>query len=139
MTRVKKCSPAQARARAAVAAGYLDAAKAIRDEQGRVADQVATGNAVLAAVAAADAICGWLLGEYSRAENHGEAERLLARCARRPHDEDWTSGLVRAFAQAIESKDTAHYGFAGISHDSGVRAIRAAERLVAAALDVTGR
>ncbi len=135
MTRVKPCTKADARALARYAAAYLDTAKRVRDEGAEGADHVATGNAVLAAIAAADAICGALLGERSRDPDHRVAVRLL-RSVRRGGDDEWAVRLADALMQALDSKDPAHYGVAGIARDAQVRAVRAAERLLAAAREV---
>ncbi len=132
MSRVKPCTPADARALAGYAAAYLAVAKRIRDEAFAGADHVATGNAVLAAVAASDAICGRLLGERSRGTDHRDAVRML-RSLNRP-DAD---RLADALMNALDSKDDSHYGVAGIGRDAQLRAIRGAEALVAVAREVT--
>ena len=136
MTRVKPCSRADARALAGYAAAYLATAKRVRDEGAPGADHVATGNAVLAAIAAADAICGAFLGERPRGADHREAVRLL-RSVRGEDDPRWSERLADALSQALDSKDAAHYGAAGIARDAQIRAVRAAETLVAAARAVT--
>ena len=132
MARVKACSPADAKALARYAQAYLDTARRVRDEGGFGADHVATGNAVLAAIAASDAICGFMLGERSRGSDHRDAVRML-RSVRR----DDAERLADALMSALDSKDPAHYGVGGIARDAQVRALRAAETLVAVARTLT--
>lgn len=132
MTRVRPCSPADARTLAGYAAAYLHVARRVRDEDAPGADHVATGNAVLAAIAASDAICGRLLGERSRGSDHRDAVRMLRSLARPD-----VARLADALMNALDSKDESHYGVAGIGRDARVRAIRAAETLVAVAREVT--
>jgi hypothetical protein len=127
--RRRACTRAEARALVTYATAYLDTARRVRDEGAPGSDHVAIGNAVLAAVAAADAICGTLLGERSRGADHREAVALL----RSVRD---GGPLATALDTALGSKDAAHYGIAGIGRDAQVRALRAAEALVAAARDV---
>ena len=132
MARTKPCTAADARALARYAAAYLDTAKRVRDEGGEGADHVATGNAVLAAIAASDAICGALLGERSRGTDHRDAVRLLGSIRR-----DDAKRLADALMQSLDTKDAAHYGIASVARDAQVRALRAAETLVAVAREVT--
>lgn len=127
-------------ARLEQAAAYLDVALHVRDEARPGADHVATGNAILAAIAASDAICCALLGERPRGADHREAVAVL-RAVRRgrgtPAEDDvWATALADALAQALDGKDASHYGVAGIARDAQVRAVRAAQRLVIAARDV---
>ncbi len=64
--RRRPCTPADARTRVAHARAYLETAKLVRSETNRPDDvnfnHVAAGNAVLAAIAASDALCCKLLG-----------------------------------------------------------------------------
>ncbi|HEU0129824.1 MAG TPA: hypothetical protein VFQ85_02395 [Mycobacteriales bacterium] len=138
--RVRPCSAADARALAGYAAAYLAAAKQLREAGGPGADHVATGNAVLAAIAASDAVCGALLGERPRGEDHRQAVRMLGTVRRGPGDDGtWAAALADDLAQALDAKAESHYGVAGIGRDAQVRSLRAAERLVAAAREVTRR
>jgi hypothetical protein len=126
--RRRACTRAEARALVTYATAYLDTARRVRDEGAPGSDHVAIGNAVLAAVAA-DAICGTLLGERSRGADHREAVAL-------PRSVRDGGPLATALDTALGSKDAAHYGIPGIGRDAQVRALRAAEALVAAARDV---
>lgn len=135
------CTAAEARSRAAHARAYLDTAKLVRGETGKPDevnfDHVAAGNAVLAAIAAADALCCKLLGERARGQDHREAVGLVEQVrfgegsvhvqAKRARD------LGRALATALDLKDDSHYGTLMIGKVELQRLIRAAERLVNAA------
>lgn len=139
--RRRPCSAGDARTRAAQARAYLDVAKLIRGDAGKPEDlsfsHVAAGNAVLAAIAASDAVCCRLLGERSRGQDHRDAIALLEQVrfgpgpdsaqARRARD------LARALATALDLKDDSHYGTLMIGTAELRRLLRAAEVLVSAA------
>jgi len=138
--RRRQCSRADALARLSHATAYLNTARRVRDDAEAGAQHVATGNAVLAAIAASDAICCALLGERPRGADHREAVAVVM-SVRRGHgtpaaDAKWARGPADDLAQALDSKDDSHYGVAGIALDAQTRAIRAAERLVSAAREV---
>lgn len=136
---------AEARTPSTHARACLDTAKLIRGETDKPDDvnfnHVAAGNAVLAAIAASDALCCKLLGERSRGQDHRDAVGLLeqlrfgfgtdAEQARRARD------LARAPAVALDLKDDSHYGTLMIGVPELRRLIRAAETLVSAADELT--
>ncbi|WP_349899390.1 hypothetical protein [Parafrigoribacterium soli] len=57
---------------------YLAAAEVL-DSGGAAENKVAGSNAILAGIAAADAICGLVLGERSSGDDHAQAIMLLKR------------------------------------------------------------
>lgn len=75
--RRRPCTRADARTRAAQAWAYLETAKLVMSEKVKPDDlnfvHVAAGNAVLAAIAASDALCCAILGEQARGQDHREA------------------------------------------------------------------
>ena len=77
------------------AVAYLETAGLISSDGSLPADydfnHVAAGVAVLAAVAASDALCCLLLGERARGQYHGEAVDLLAEMTERAEEdiEEW--------------------------------------------------
>jgi hypothetical protein len=143
--RRRPCTAEDARTRAAHARAYLEVAKLIRGDADKPEDlnfsQVAAGNAVLAAIAASDALCCRLLGERSRGQDHRDAVSLLEQVrfgtgtdeaqAKRARD------LARALATALDLKDDSHYGTLMVGATELRRLIRAAEVLVSAAVEVT--
>jgi hypothetical protein len=143
--RRRPCTAEDARTRAAHARAYLEVAKLIRGDADKPEDlnfnHVAAGNAVLAAIAASDALCCRLLGERSRGQDHRDAVALLEQVrfgtgtdevqARRARD------LARALATALDLKDDSHYGTLMVGATELRRLIRATEVLVSAALEVT--
>ena len=143
--RRRQCTAEDARTRAAHARAYLDVAKLIRGDADKPEDlsfnHVAAGNAVLAAIAASDALCCRLLGERSRGQEHRDAVALLEQVrfgtgtdeaqARRACD------LARALATALDLKDDSHYGTLMVGATELRRLIRAAELLVSAAAEVS--
>jgi hypothetical protein len=105
---------------------FADAAIAVdmlADEATDVADAYVT-LCVHAGIAAADAICGARLGEYSRGENHDDAVALLSSVDRN------LAGHLRAL---LTMKTLAGYSHSPVSADRARRAGRAMAVLVEAA------
>ena len=127
MSRQPSCGPAEARARAKVARLYLTVADLVKGETDpRAWANVAVGNAVLAGIAAADAICCTALGRRSRDSDHRLAAELLDMVDK---------GLGKALRTLLEVKDLAHYGEGLVVASKVSQALRAAERLVTEAED----
>jgi len=94
---------ADARHRAAVARRYLEVAELVVGED--PADRrVAAGLAVLAAIAASDALCGAALGRAPQGQDHAEAARVLATV--QPDGAQLAVHLTRV----LNEKSNAHYG-----------------------------
>lgn len=93
--------------------------------------------AVLAAIAASDALCGRLLGERARGQDHRDAVDLLATVrfgegnpaaqAKRARE------LAAALATVLDFKDEAHYGTTLLGPAQVRRLIKGADKLVKAA------
>jgi hypothetical protein len=139
--RRRPCSAADARSRRDQAKAYLDTAKLVRSESGKPDDvnfdRVAAGNAVLAAIAAADAITCRLLGERSRGQDHRQAIDLLAQVRfggrhRNRSSEACSGPRQRARCRAGPEGRLALRTLM-VSGNQLQRLIRAAEKLVAAA------
>lgn len=102
---------------------YFEVAELVAGEDSVEAHNVATGLAVLAGIAAADAACCKVLNESSRGPDHQEAASLLRRIA---------SGGERAandFERLVGLKDKAHYSFVNVASQDQVAALRRAGRL----------
>ena len=128
LTRLRPCSRADGRVRLAQATLYLEVAEvAMTDEQSEHTT-VATGNAVLAAIAASDALCCALSGQHHRGEDHRAAADYL---------EEVTGDrqLAAALRDALDLKDSGHYGLANVSKTNAAKAIRRARKLVDAATE----
>lgn len=145
--RRRNCSAEQARARYRHAVAYLDTTRLVTSD-GSLPDDydynhVAAGVAVLAAIAASDAICCQLLGERGRGHDHRQAGELLstvrfgagrvAAQAKRAKD------LAAALATALDLKDEAHYGTSLLTPAQVRRLIKSADKLVQAAGSLVGR
>lgn len=117
--------------RAKVARSYLDVAELAATDERDVARNVAAGNAVLAAVAASDAICCFRVGRRSRGDDHRSAISLLRKV--RPDGEK----LANDLETALGVKDLAHYGERLLGAARLKASLRAASRLVDAAERVT--
>lgn len=126
--RTKPCNAADARARLRQARAYLDVATLVAGDAQDEQATVATGNAVLAGIAAADAICCHAAGERYRGDDHRQAARHLGQVTA-------DSGLEQALRDLIDLKDASHYGVGNVAVYNLRRAIRRATRLVDAAAD----
>lgn len=70
--RIVTCAPAECRSRRDQARAFLEVAELVLTEDRREA-HVAAALAVLAGIAATDAICGLSLGKWSRGQDHNQA------------------------------------------------------------------
>lgn len=130
MSRQSPCGRAQADNRARVARMYLEVAELAAEEVGDHARNVAAGNAVLAGIAAADAVCCLRLGARHRGQDHRAAVDLLRTI--RPDGAKLASDL----ATVLAVKDLSHYGETFVSAIKLTSTLRAAARLVEAARDM---
>lgn len=108
---------AGARARLKEAHIYLSAAELL-DSGGSAESKVAGSNAILAGIAAADAICGLVLGERSASDDHAEAIGLLKR-ATHPSTKAATS-----LTRLLTRKTPVQYGVDAISSTDAANLIR---------------
>jgi len=127
MTRQPPCGPADAARKARLSRAYLDLADQAAGQDGDEARNVAAGNAVLAAIAASDALTCLRLGRHSRGQAHQDATALLRTV--KPDG----PGLAKALSTALGIKDIAHYGTVFVSAAVLKRTLRAAAHLVEAA------
>lgn len=119
---------AEARTRLGAAQAYLQVAELVLDDQGR--DEflnVSAGLAVLAGVAASDAICAARLGKIPRGQDHRDAANLLEQAV--PNGR----ALSQTFLRLIDMKDEAHYGVIVVAPRRARDAAKWARRLVEAA------
>jgi len=102
--RTSPCTRDEARARQRTAQAYLEVAGFVLKERGR--DEylnVAAGLAVLAGIAASDAICGTRLGHWHRGDDHRGAQDLLQGAT--PDGRK----LATTLGRLLSLKDAAHY------------------------------
>ena len=127
-SRVVSCTPAEARGRREQAKAFIDVAEMVLSEPASQTDpHVAAALAVLAAIAATDAICGLQLGRYSRGQDHDSAAVLLDTVDL--PDQTLPAKLRRVLA----SKDNVHYSPRLISKTDARALVRQARALVDAA------
>ena len=108
-----------------MAAAYHEVADLVLDEQDQAEFlNVAAGLAVLAGIAAADAICSRRLGRIHRGSDHRGAADLLTQAT---PDGDKIAALFR---RLIDLKDEAHYGVGAVSLTKARNAVRWAGQLV---------
>ena len=127
MTRQAPCGPGDAARKARLARAYLDLAEHAAAQDSDEARNVAAGNAVLAAIAASDALTCLRLGRHSRGQGHQDATALLRTV--RPDG----ARLAKDLTTALTVKDAAHYGSVFVSATTLKTTVRAAIRLVDAA------
>ena len=116
----RRADPGQAWARRVIAAKYLEVAEVIASEDG-AAVNVCVGLAVLAGIAAGDAICIAAIGERSAGQDHAAAAELLERV-------DPSSG--KRLRQLVGLKPASHYGEELLSETDRKTALRCAASLV---------
>jgi hypothetical protein len=124
--RTASCTPAQAKQRAAIPLAYLEAAESILRERSEVKAEnlsVAAGTAVLAGIAASDAICGQRLRKIHRGDDHRGAIDLLRSAV--PDGKQLSTKLGRL----LDVKDEAHYGILFVSARKASGAVKAARVL----------
>ena len=117
----------EAKVRAKHAHAFLNAA-ALVDELGEDAGVATTGNvigslAVLAGIAAADAVCGAVLGARSAGQDHGEAVSLLS--STKPG-----KALAPSLRRLIESKTETQYSSGILADGRTAELVTSATRLV---------
>lgn len=118
---------AEAVGRRRVAEKYFEVAD-IAATEGGAAINVTIGIAVLAGIAAGDAICIAGTGERYSGQDHGAAAELLGRVDKALGDE---------LRDLVDLKAQSHYGDTLLSERNRTRALRAAATLVTAARERT--
>ena len=123
--RVTDCTPEQARTRRAQARAFLDVAEMVLEEPATQSEtHVAAALAVLAAIAATDAICGLRVGQYSRGQDHDQAAELLASV------DVGDRSLPIKLRRVLASKDVVHYSPRLIAKGDAQGLVRNAAALV---------
>lgn len=118
------CGKGTAQSRLNVAREYQALAHSkLNVETGAVRNAMA-GNAILAGIAAADAICCIRLGERSTSSDHSDAVLFLAKV---------NPVLAQKLSTLIGSKPTSHYGENFIGIETLKSCLRAMDQLVLAA------
>lgn len=112
---------------------YLDVAEIAAAGEGDEARNVAAGNAVLAGIAASDAICCIRLGRRPRGQDHRDAVSMLQTV--RPEGERLAGDL----STVLGVKDASHYGETFLTAAKSRTTMRAASRLVSAAEKIVRR
>jgi hypothetical protein len=89
-----------------------------------------TSNAVLAGIAASDAICGLLLGRYAQGADHTQAVSLLKSVILPRSIQTTSTALATKLGRLLELKSTAQYTGAPVTHTIAQRALDNARALV---------
>jgi len=125
-SRVTDCDAREARQRLRSARAYLEAAELILSDDREEFAGVAAGNAVLAGIAAADAICGKGLRKRFRGQDHRQAVDLLETASQ---DGPRNRKLL---LRLLDLKDEAHYGF-DFSKANALKSVKLARTLLSSA------
>lgn len=108
--RTGNCTKADARSRLHQAEAYLLVARiCLDDATDEATPSVASSLAVLAVIAAGDAVCCHRLGRRSRAQDHAQAAALIATV------EPDGKLMSKRFSQVVTAKDDSHYGLSLVS------------------------
>ena len=127
-SRTITCTRRQANLRLQHAEAFLNWAQAALSDTAADANlNVATSMAVLAGIAASDALCGKALGQYSRSQNHPDAVKLIQSI------QPGGAELASTFRQLVGNKDNAQYAPKTMGEASAKAAVRQAVDLVNAA------
>lgn len=121
--RTTRCQGDDARKRLRIATACLEAAELVLDDGREEFRTVAAQLAVLAGIAASDAICCRRLGVRHRGDDHREASDLL-RTASLSGDKDASN-----LSKLLDLKDQAHYGVILVSAARARSAVRWAKAL----------
>ena len=132
--RTAPCNLQDARKRLRTAGAYIDVAELVLSETDR--DEyltVAAGLAVLAGIAASDAICCARLQVRHRGQDHRAAAEILGRAV--PDGKKLASQLMRL----LDVKDSAHYGIPVIAPRPARECVKSAQRLITRAREEVER
>ncbi|MDA8301357.1 MAG: hypothetical protein M0005_07390 [Actinomycetota bacterium] len=110
-----------------MAGAYLETAELVANERREGFSNVAAGLAVLAGIAASDAIRCVRLGRYHRGDDHRRAAELLQTAT--PDGRELAVRLERL----LGLKDTAYYGATLVTYPNANFAVRWATQLVSRA------
>jgi hypothetical protein len=133
MARTKAAGRAEARQRLEYARACVQVADLVLEDIDSAMPGVAAGLAVLAGIAASDAICAIRLGQIHRGENHRDAALLLREAV--PDGRK----LGEALKKLLDRKDEAHYGLTVVSTRRARDSVRWAVFLVDRATEEFGR
>lgn len=126
--RSSPCGVPEAKVRAAQAGKFLEVAKLVLDVDDDLATPgVSAALAVLAGIAASDALCCLSLGRRPRGQDHREAAVLLKQV------EPEGQSLARTLLRLLDIKDGSQYGTIYMSSTRAATAVKNATSLVEAA------
>jgi hypothetical protein len=114
----------EARARLSEARAYLEAADLYASSDSPAERKVSGSNSILAGIAAADAICGLVLGERSSSEDHGHAVALLTQ-AMSP-----AKKVPNSLRRLLSEKTPVQYGVQPVSASDAAQLAKWARDLV---------
>lgn len=128
MPRMEPMTRADARVRARHGRAFLDVAElVVADDTDMAQPSVAGSLAVMAAIAASDAICGISFGERPKGDDHNQAVGVLRQVA------PGGQALARDLKRCLDDKSNSQYGLRFLTPSKAQDLIMRATRLVEAA------
>lgn len=124
-SKTKPCGRQEATIRLAQAKKFLEVAElCIEDKSDDANPQVAAALAVLAGIAGCDAACCAIVKKRSRAQDHHDAEELVASI------HPVGPAMAKDLRRLLDEKDNAHYGTMLVGSATAKRMIGWADRLL---------
>jgi len=120
---------AEARARLSEARAYLETAELHVASKVPAERKVSGSNAILAGIAAADAICGLVLGERSSGEDHAQAVTLLTQAV------SPATKAPNSLRRLLSEKTPVQYGVQPVSAADAAQLVKWARDVVDAAIE----
>ena len=124
LSRTSGCTKHDARNRLVQAGASLDAARLELDNNEPGWRNVSASNAVLAGIAAADAVCCHALGKRANGQNHNDAVHLLETV---PHN---GPTMAKLLTRLLSSKSLSQYGLEFMTRPQADRLVKTASDLV---------
>lgn len=122
--RVRLMGAADVSTRRADARSYLEAARLFAESTTPADWKTAGSNAVLGGIAAADAICGHVLGHHHRGEDHAAARKLLDQAC---SPDTRPGGHLK---RLMDEKSNFQYSSSHVTQERTRRLVSSLERLV---------
>ncbi|MFH1329223.1 MAG: hypothetical protein ABIJ48_00980 [Actinomycetota bacterium] len=125
--KTRECAPREALRRLSAACKFLEAAELYVGDEDPAGQRVAVSNAVLAGIAATDAICCARLGRHAVGDDHRAAVDLGGTIG--PEERE----AAKALTVLLSIKHKAQCQTSAVAKADATRAVRRAQSLIAAA------
>lgn len=124
LPRMQGMSAAEVRIRANAARKFVEVAALVYEDESDVSNLQVTGAlAVLAGIAASDAVCGHVIKQRPRGQDHKQAVDVLASFRQGER-------LSATLGRLLDQKDAAHYGTTSLSRVNAGKMLEQARKMV---------